>query len=110
MSHELLIGETFFSHKLVAFVRVEDKFVVGRADREPFTSFKLLVNEQVQQPAKERVNETNKVGKHQENLEAAKSEVTSFVKELCVELHTKCSAVENLSAKLQSSNYSYMQH
>jgi hypothetical protein len=40
------------------------------------------------------------VRKHQENLEVAKREVTSFVKELCVELHTKFSAVEELSAKV----------
>jgi hypothetical protein len=41
-----------------------------------------------------------KVRKHQEELdEATKSEVTSFVKELCVEFHTKCSAIEELSAK-----------
>jgi hypothetical protein len=100
MSHDLLIGETFLNNKLVAFVKIEDKFVIGRADREPFNSVKLPFNEQVQQPAKERVTKTKKVRKHQEHLdEAAKSEVTNFVKELCVELHTKCSAVEELSAK-----------
>jgi hypothetical protein len=101
MSHDLLIGETFLNNKLVAFVKVEDKFVIGRADREPFTRVKLPVNEQVQQPAKERVTKTMKVREHQEELdEATKSEVTSFVKELCVELHTKCNAVEELSAKV----------
>jgi hypothetical protein len=101
MSHDLLIGETFLNDKLVAFVKIEDKFVIGRADREPFTRVKLPVNEQVQQPAKERITKTMKVRKHQEELdEATKSEVTSFVKELCVELHTKCNAVEELSAKV----------
>jgi hypothetical protein len=51
MSHDLLIGETFLNNTLVAFVKIEDKFDIGRADRGPFTSVKLPVNEQVQQPA-----------------------------------------------------------
>jgi hypothetical protein len=100
MSHDLLIAETFLNNKLVAFVKIEDKFVIGRADRAPFNSDKLQVNEQVQQPTKERETKTKKVREHQEELdEAAKSEVTSFLKELFVELYTKCSAVEELSAK-----------
>jgi hypothetical protein len=101
MSHDLLIGETFLSNKLVAFVKIEDRFVIGQVERELFTSVKLLVNEQVQQSVKERVTKTKKVRKPQEKLdEAAKSEVTSFVKELCVEINTKCSVVEKLSAKV----------
>jgi hypothetical protein len=78
MSHNLIIGESFFNHKLVAFATIEDKCIVGRADREPFASVKLPVNEQVQQPAKERVTKTNKVRKHQEKLEAAKRKVKFF--------------------------------
>jgi hypothetical protein len=74
MLHDMLIGETFLNDKLVAFVKIEDKFVIGRADREPLTSVKLPVNEQVQHPAKESVTKTMNVRKHQEELdEAAKN-------------------------------------
>jgi hypothetical protein len=90
---------TFLCHKLVGFVKIGDKFVIGRADRKLFASVNLPANEQVQLPAKERVIKTNKATKLQGKLEAVGSEVTSFVKDLYVDLHTKCSAVE-LSAKL----------
>jgi hypothetical protein len=33
MSRDLLIGETFLNNKLVAFVNIENKFVIGLADR-----------------------------------------------------------------------------
>jgi hypothetical protein len=41
LSHDLLIGNSFLDHKEVAFVKLGDKFHIGKADQEPFVSIEL---------------------------------------------------------------------
>ncbi|KAF4525385.1 hypothetical protein B566_EDAN013236 [Ephemera danica] len=41
LSHDLLIGNSFLGHQEVAFLKLGDKFVVGRADQAPFVGIEL---------------------------------------------------------------------
>jgi hypothetical protein len=36
LSHDLLIVESFLCHELVAFIKLGDKLIIGRADQKPF--------------------------------------------------------------------------